>query len=111
MSDNIDNLTISFVQDDRNVIKELEKRVLTRGNWTTIMYKYQELNKKTGEYGAPKASIRRYQKRSGLYRQQSKFTVSSGKQAREISKILTEWFPEGADDTASGGDDDSGSAD
>ena len=98
MSENIDDLTIAFYQDDRNVLKELEKVILTRGNWTTIMFLYQELNKKTNEYEAPKVSIRRYQKRGGIYKQQSKFNISSAKQAREISDILLNWFPEGSDE-------------
>ena len=94
MAENIDDLTIAFYQDDRNVIKELNKIVLTRGNWTTIMYLYQELNKKTNEYEAPKVSIRRYQKRGGVYKQQSKFNISSAKQGNEIAAILQNWFPE-----------------
>ncbi len=98
MAENIDDLTISFYQDDRNVVKELKKLVLTRGNWTTIMYMFQELNKKTNEYEAPKVSIRRYQKRGGIYKQQSKFTISSAKQGREIAGILLDWFPEGSDE-------------
>ncbi len=98
MAENIDDLTIAFYQDDRNVLKELEKIVLTRGNWTTIMYLFQELNKKTNEYEAPKVSIRRYQKRGGIYKQQSKFNISSAKQGREISAILLKWFPEGMED-------------
>jgi hypothetical protein len=98
MAENIDDLTISFYQDDRNVLKEIKKKVLTRGNWTTIMFLFQELNKKTNEYEAPKVSIRRYQKRGGIYKQQSKFNISSAKQAREIASILTDWFPEGQDD-------------
>jgi len=98
MSETIDDLTISFYQDDRNVLKELEKVILTRGNWTTIMYLFQELNKKTNEYEAPKVSIRRYQKRGGIYKQQSKFNISSAKQGREISSILLNWFPVGADE-------------
>ena len=98
MAENIDDLTIAFYQDDRNVLKEIRKKVLTRGNWTTIMFLFQELNKKTNEYEAPKISIRRYQKRGGIYKQQSKFNISSAKQAREIAGILTEWFPEGQDD-------------
>lgn len=96
MAENIDDLTIAFYQDDRNVLKELEKIVLTRGNWTTIMYLFQELNKKTNEYEAPKVSIRRYQKRGGVYKQQSKFNISSAKQGREMSSILLKWFPEGS---------------
>ena len=97
MAENIDDLTIAFYQDDRNVIKEIKKEVLTRGNWTTIVYMFQELNKKTGEYEAPKVSIRRYQKRGGAYKQQSKFNISSAKQARQISALLVKWFPEGVD--------------
>lgn len=98
MAENIDDLTIAFYQDDRNVLKELQKIVLTRGNWTTIMYLFQELNKKTNEYEAPKVSIRRYQKRGGIYKQQSKFNISSAKQGREIAGILLNWFPEGIED-------------
>src|SRR5688500_20284955 len=94
MAENIDDLTIAFYQDDRNVLKELKKIILTRGNWTTIMYLFQELNKKTNEYEAPKVSIRRYQKRGGIYKQQSKFNISSAKQGREISRILLNWFPQ-----------------
>ena len=97
MAETIDDITIAFYQDDRNVLHQLDKVVLTRGNWTTIMFLYQELNKKTNEYEAPKVSIRRYQKRGGIYKQQSKFNISSAKQGREISKILTQWFPEGKD--------------
>ena len=98
MAENIDDLTIAFYQDDRNVLKELEKIILTRGNWTTIMYLFQELNKKTNEYEAPKVSIRRYQKRGGIYKQQSKFNISSAKQGREIASILVKWFPEGVEE-------------
>ena len=94
MSDNIDDLSVEFVQDDRLVVKQVDKKILTRGNWTTIMFKYVEMDKKTGEYGAPKVSIRRYQKRSGVYRMQSKFNISSGKQAHQISGALMAWFPE-----------------
>lgn len=96
MAETIDDLTIEFFQDDKKVINQLEKIVLTRGNWTTIMYKYQELNKKTEQYDAPKVSIRRYQKRGGVFKQQSKFNISSAKQGREMASILVKWFPEGA---------------
>ena len=93
MAENIDDLTIQYVEDDKVIIKEENKNILTRGNWTTIMYLFRELDKKTDAYGAPKVSIRRYQKRNGVYRQQSKFNISSAKQGREIIKTLNEWFP------------------
>ena len=94
MAESIDDLGIEYVEDEKVIIKQIDKNVLTRGNWTTIMYLFQELNKKTDEYSAPKVSIRRYQKRNGVYRQQSKFNISSAKQGREIIKALQNWFPE-----------------
>ncbi len=96
MAEKIDDLTINYFQDGIQVVKEVEKNVLTRGSWTTIMFLYQELDKNTNDFGQQKVSIRRYQKRSGVYKQQSKFNISSAKQGRQISEILLNWFP--ADD-------------
>ena len=79
MAENIDDIHIEYVEDDVVIIKENEKHVLSRGSWTTIMFLYQELDKKTEDFGPEKVSIRRYQKRNGVYRQQSKFNISSAK--------------------------------
>ena len=86
MAENIDDIHIEYVEDDVVIIKENEKNVLSRGSWTTIMFLYQELDKKTGEFGPEKVSIRRYQKRNGVYRQQSKFNISSAKQLRQSQR-------------------------
>lgn len=94
MSETIDDLGIEYVEDDKVIVKQLDKHVLSRGSWTTIMFLYQEMDKKTEEYGAPKVSIRRYQKRNGVYRQQSKFNISSAKQGKEIINALAKWYPE-----------------
>lgn len=96
MAETIDDLSIEYSEDGQVIVKQLEKAVLTRGNWTTIMYLYQEFDKKTANYGAHKVSIRRYQKRNGVYRQQSKFNISSAKQSKEMIKVLEKWFVEGA---------------
>lgn len=92
MAETIDDLTIEYAEDDVVIVKQLAKEVLTKGSWTTIMYKYQELDKRTGEFGAPKVSIRRYQKRNGIYRQQSKFNISSAKQANMMIEILQKFY-------------------
>jgi len=97
MAETIDELSIEYVEDEKIIVKQIEKEVLTRGNWTTIMYLYQEMDKKTEEYGATKVSIRRYQKRNGVFRQQSKFNISSAKQAHAICAILKTWYPETAE--------------
>ena len=95
MAERIEDLSIEYKEDDKVIIQQIDKNILTRGNWTTIMYLFKEMDKKTGIYSEPKVSIRRYQKRSGVYRQQSKFNISSAKQGREIAIALQKWFPQG----------------
>lgn len=92
MAEKIDDITIDYFQDDVQVVKEVDKVVLTRGSWTTIMFLYQDLDNNTSEFGPSKVSIRRYQKRNGAFRQQSKFNISSAKQAKSISDVLLKWF-------------------
>ena len=92
MSETIDGLTINYEEDGKLVTKELRKEVLTRGAWSTIMYEYQELDRKTDEYGPVKFSIRRYQKRSGAFMQRSKFNISNKDQAQKIIDILSKWI-------------------
>ena len=93
MAEKIDDLTINYFQDDVQLVKEVEKVILTRGSWTTIMFLFQDLDKNTSEFGAEKVSIRRYQKRNGAYKQQSKFNISSAKQAKAMTDVLKNWFP------------------
>jgi len=93
MAESIDEITIQYEDEEgRFMVKELDKKILTKGAWTTIIFLYQEMNKKSGEYGEPKASIRRYKKSGNFFRQQSKFNISNKKQALQIADILNEWF-------------------
>ncbi|NLB64762.1 MAG: hypothetical protein GX801_11790 [Fibrobacter sp.] len=86
--------TIEYYDDDGQlVIKELSKEYLSKGAWQTILFKYQELNPRTGEFGEPKATIRRFQKRDGTLRQRSRFNISSAAQAKKMVEILQRWFP------------------
>lgn len=95
MAETIDDITINYEDEDgRLVTKELKKEVLTKGSWTTIMFLYQDMNKQTEEYGPPKMRIGRYQKRGGRYTMQSKFNISSVKQAVTIRDILDTWIKE-----------------
>ena len=94
MAETIDELTIHYEEDGKVLRKELDKEVLSRGSWTTIMFLYQDLDRKTGEYGPRRISIRRYQKREGSYLQRSKFEISSAAQARAICRKIQDWLPE-----------------
>ena len=94
MAENIEELTIHYEEDSRVLRKEVSKEVLSKGSWATIMFLYQDLDRKTEEYGKQKVSIRRYQKREGTFLQRSKFEVSSAAQARAICNKIQDWFPE-----------------
>ncbi|RUR09166.1 hypothetical protein [Legionella sp. km772] len=92
MSETIDDITIAFSENGVETTKELDKQVLTKGAWTTIMFKYQDWDNAKNEYGAVKYSIRRYQKRNNQYWQKSKFNISSNDQAQKIVEILSAWL-------------------
>ncbi len=99
MAETIDEISINYEDEEgRLIVRELDKEILSRGAWTTIMFLYREMNRQTGEYGPEKVSIRRYRKVSGVFRQQSKFNISNAKQGRNISAVLDRWFSDyGAD--------------
>lgn len=91
MSATVDDITISYEEDGVELVRELDKVVLSKGAWTTILFRYQNLNRSTGEFGPDMYSIRRYQKRQGNYIPKSKFNISSAKQAEMIASSLQKW--------------------
>lgn len=94
MASTVDELTIAYSEDGIDVVKELDKRILSKGAWSTVIFRYQEWNRSKGEYGPDKYSIRRYQKRGGEYMPKSKFNISSKDQAKSIIEALQQWTEE-----------------
>ncbi len=94
MASTVEELTITYTEDGIEVVKELDKVILSKGAWSTIIYRYQDWNRSKGEYGPDKFSIRRYQKRGGEYMPKSKFNISSKDQARNIIAALQKWTEE-----------------
>ena len=94
MSETIDDLTIAYSEDGTETTRELGKEVLSKGAWTTIMFRYQDWDTSKKEFGPIKYSIRRYQKRNNQYWMKSKFNISSEEQARKIIDVLTTWLAE-----------------
>jgi hypothetical protein len=95
MASDVNELTINFEEDDILKVKELDKVILSKGAWATIIFRYQNWNAKDQKYGQDCYSIRRYQKRSGQYSQKSKFNISSNEQAKKIIDALQKWTQEG----------------
>lgn len=94
MASTPEELSVTYSEDGIDVVKELDKVVLSKGAWTTIIFRYQDWNRAKQQYGADKYTIRRYQKRSGEYMQKSKFNISSRDQAKGIIEALRNWIDE-----------------
>ncbi|MEJ2394143.1 MAG: hypothetical protein P8045_02125 [Candidatus Thiodiazotropha sp.] len=92
MASTPEELSISYSEDGTEIVKELDKVILSKGAWTTILFRYQEWNRAKDAYGPDKYSIRRYQKRSGEYLPKSKFNISSQDQAKAIIEALQSWI-------------------
>jgi len=92
MAETVNELTIEYIEDGVTTVKELDKHVLTKGAWSTIIFSYQDWDKRKEEYGPRKFSIRRYQKKNNEYRLKSKFNISNDEQARQLIGILTQWI-------------------
>ena len=92
----IDEISIDYTDESgRQIIKQLDKQVLSKGAWTTIMFLYSEWDRRKETWSAPKARIDRFQKKNGEYRSQSKFKFTSAKQAKQIIGILNGWLESG----------------
>lgn len=94
MAGTVEELTVTYEDGGIETVKELDKKVLTKGAWATVIYRYQDWNRAKEEYSPDKFTIRRYQKRDGEYQQKSKFNISSEKQAKEIIIALEGWLAE-----------------
>ena len=95
MAESIDDVSIDWKDENgQPLVRQVKKEVLTRGSWSTLMFMYQDLDKKSGEFGPKKIRFVRYQKRSEKFIPQSKFNISSAKQARRIIEIIQSWLPE-----------------
>jgi hypothetical protein len=93
VNESVDDITVQYEENGQILVNELDKVVLSKGAWTTILFRYQEWRTASDDYGPDKYAIRRYKKTGGEYRQQSKFTISSVDQARKIIDALSGWLP------------------
>jgi hypothetical protein len=92
MAETIDELTFNYEDEGRLVRKEIDRAVLSKGAWATLMFLYQELDRQTEQYREPKIAIVRFKKWNGVYRKQSSFNISSRKQAQQILEVIERWY-------------------
>jgi hypothetical protein len=96
MASKAEDLTIDYEEDGVQVIKELDKVILSKGAWATVLFRYQQWDKSKDGYSNDRYSIRRYRKKDDEYRQQKKFDISSRDQALKIVEALLKWTADGA---------------
>jgi hypothetical protein len=89
-----DDLTIDFEENGLLTTKTIDKVILSKGSWTTVLFRYQNWEKANEAYGEDKYTIRRYQKRDGQYIPRSKFNITNAKQAKLIIESLQNWLDE-----------------
>jgi hypothetical protein len=89
-----DDLNIDYEEGGILITRQLDKVILSKGAWTTIMFRYQNWDSASESYGEDKFTIRRYQKRGSEYTPRSKFNITNAKQARMIVKTLQGWMDE-----------------
>lgn len=94
MNESIEDLTVEQEENGQIIVKELDKAILSKGAWATVLYRYKLWQPETADYGPDKYIIERYKKSGGEYRRQSKFKISSVDQARKIVDALQKWLPE-----------------
>lgn len=92
MNERVEDLTVEFEENGQLIIKELDKVILSKGAWATVLFRFQEWRPATADYGPDKYIINRYRKMGGEYKRQSKFTISSADQARKIVDALNAWI-------------------
>jgi hypothetical protein len=85
---------VGYSENGIEIVQELDKVILSKGAWSTVLFRYREWDRAKEDYGPEKYSIRRYQKRSGEFRQQSKFNISSKAQAQALIGALQKWIDE-----------------
>ncbi|WP_028318830.1 hypothetical protein [Desulfobulbus elongatus] len=92
MAEHVEDLTVNYEEDGVLVVQEIDKEILSKGSWTTILFRYRDFDKNTQQYSPDKFTIRRYQKRNGQYQTKSKFNISSAAQAEKIVETLSRWL-------------------
>ena len=89
--EDVEDISIDFEENGILLVKQEAKVVITKGTWSVIAFLYREWDAATESYGPAKATLRKFSKQRGTYRQESKFNIGSLSQARAIAQVLEQW--------------------
>ncbi len=91
MASDIDELTIQYEEEGQVLVEELDKLILHRGAWTTVLFLYREWDAKAEDFSQPKAGLRRYQKTGGVFRKRDAINLTE-KNIPLLIGQLQKWF-------------------
>ena len=46
MASDINDITINYEEDGVLIVKEIDKEILSKGAWTTILFRYQQMDRR-----------------------------------------------------------------
>ena len=93
-AESLDELSYDLEQEGVLVRRQIDRVVVSRGAWATVMFLYEELDptSKTGTFRAAKIAVVRFRKLRGAYRRHSAFSLASVTEARELTAVFERWF-------------------
>ncbi|MDR3037750.1 MAG: hypothetical protein LBV21_00405 [Candidatus Adiutrix sp.] len=94
MAENINDITVNYEEEGELLVEEIDKVILTRGAWTSILFRYRERERRSGAMGPPKATLRRYQKYQGVFKKRDAINLSADA-AKTLVETLGQWLAEG----------------
>jgi len=95
-ADPLAELTVRFVEAGVVQVEELARVVLAASpTWATLAFLAHERDRDTGDWKAPRVSLRRYKKRGGRFIVDKHFTLTNRNQAQLLAQSLASWFDAG----------------
>ena len=97
-------LTVRFEENGVLQVEELQRAVLSSTPaWATLAFLARERDASSGEFKAPRVSLRRYKRRAGRFVVDKHFTITTRAQALALASTLALWFAD--EGPAAAGDD------
>lgn len=90
-----DKLTWEFIEDGMVSRRQLAKQIINlNGVWLTIVYLYQDLNRRTGLFTDPRIAFVRYRRYKDGFKKMGQFNLGLDQLAM-LSPVLSQWVVDG----------------
>ena len=96
MAETLEELTYDYEEDGTLVRKEIDRVVLTKGGWATMMFLFQELDLERDAWQPAKVAIVRFQKVRGLWKKHAAWNLAGADEAHAVAAQLGAWFTDDA---------------